>query len=301
MGNLDTGFSGRSISFFSLPQARVFDCELTVSEALEESGMNFHVEKRPVFQQLNDGQFVEVPGKFATYRTDTEAALGVVGNQYTPFNNEPALALVDELLGFGAVIDAAGTWNNGADVFVTARLQNGITVNGEEELDLHLLFRNNHAGTGSVSGYITPVRLSCTNMMSSAVGKAVSQWKCRHTRSVGERVQEAATALKLVDSYKTEMEDAIKLLQETEINLDEFTNFVKELTDAERVQNSMIDVYNTSPTVTQGNRWGAFNAVTEALDWFSPRQTRPESRFASQLDGPIARTRSRAMNLLVRR
>lgn len=303
MGNLETGFSGRSIPFFSLPASKVFEFEPTVSEALDLAGLNFEVKKRPVFDQKANGDFVEVPGKFVTYRTDTEFALGVVGNQYQPFNNEPALGLVDELLGHGARIAAAGSWNNGADVFITAALQNGITVPGEEDLDLFLLFRNNHSGTGAVSAYVTPMRISCTNMLRSAIGQSVSSWKIRHTRTVADRVQEASVALRLVDSYKEEMEGAIRQLQETEISADEFENFIKELTEdkAERVQKSMIDTYNDSDTVTRGNCWGAFNAVTEALDWASPRQTGIESRFASQVEGPISRTRDRAMRLLLTR
>jgi phage/plasmid-like protein (TIGR03299 family) len=298
MGNLATGFSGRSLSFYSLPQARVFDRELTVSEALTESGMDFTVGKRPVFQQLNDGSFTEVPGKFATYRMDTESSLGVVGNQYTVFNNNQAFDFVDELLGFGAVIDAAGTWNNGADVFISAQLQNGIKVEGEEDLSLHILFRNNHAGLGAISGYITPHRLSCTNQMRSAIKSAVSQWKARHTRNVAEKVQEAANAMRLVDTYREAMEGTIQGLQEAEFELSELDDFLKELTASERVQANIREMYNTSETVTRGNRWGVFNSVTEALDWAPARRTGPESRFASSLDGPNQRTRDRAMRLL---
>lgn len=301
MGSLDTGFSGRSIPFFSLPSAKVFDREVTVPEALELSGMNFEVGKRPVFDKKNNGDFVEVPGKFATYRMDTEAALGIVGNQYTPFNNEPALALCDELLGYGALIDAAGTWNGGADVFISAQLQNGITVAGEEDLNLHLLFRNNHAGTGAVSAYITPVRLACTNQMGSALKRAVSSWKIRHTQTVADRVHEAATALNLVDAYKAEYEQTIQQLQEMEFSMEEVDNFLKEFTSAERVQAAIKEVYTTSPTVTQGNGWGLFNAITEQQDWFPARRTSPESRFASQLDGPLARNRDRAMRMLTNR
>lgn len=298
---LTDGFSARSMFFFGLPSSKVFEDQPSVSEALTLAGLDFVVGKRPAFDKKNDDSYCEVPGKFVTYRMDTEATLGIVGSQYTPFDNEPALALCDELLGFGAQIDAAGSWHGGADVFISAQLQNGIVVPGEEDLDLHLLFRNNHAGTGSVSAYITPVRLQCTNMMSSALRKAVSSWKCRHTQTVADRVHEAAAAMELVDSYKVEYEATIQQLQETEFSMDEVDEFLKELTTAERVQKSIKDVYNTSETVTQGNGWGVFNAITEAIDHYPTRRTGPESRFASQLDGPLQRMRDRSMALLTRR
>ena len=295
---LEAGFSGRNIQFYGLPDTSVFEHEPTVSEALELAGLNFEVGKRPLKRQMSNGEIVDAPGRFETYRLDTEAFLGDVGNQYTPFNNEPALALVDELLGHGARISAAGTWNGGADVFITAHLPEGIKVRGEDDLDLYLLFRNNHSGLGSVSTYITPIRLACTNMLSSAIRNAKSSWKVRHTQTVSARVAEAQATLNLVDQYTEAMELTVQQLQDTEMAIDEFDAFLKELTDAERVQKTIKDVYNESPTVTQGNRWGAFNAVTEALDWFPTRRTGPETRFASQLDGPMARTRDRAMRLL---
>lgn len=298
---LESGFSGRSVMFYGLPNSKVFEHEPTVSEALELAGLNWEVGKRPLKRQMSDGSIVDAPGRFETYRKDTEAFLGDVGNQYTPFNNEPALALIDELLGFGCRIAAAGAYHGGADVFITAHLPEGIVVAGEEDLDLYLLFRNNHSGLGSVSTYITPVRLACTNMLASAIGSAVSSWKVRHTQTVSERVNEASATLGLVDKYKEAMTATVKQLQDTEMELDEVDAFLAELTKAERVQKTIKDVYLTSETVTQGNRWGMFNAVTEALDWHPARRTGPESRFASQLDGPIHRTRERAMRLLTNR
>jgi phage/plasmid-like protein (TIGR03299 family) len=307
MGNLESGFiagldaSGRKPSFFSLPESKCFDEQVSSAEALELAGMNFLVGKRPVFQQLNNGSFAEVSGKFASYRTDNEHALGVVGNQWTAFQNEPAFAMVDELLGFGALVRSAGTWNGGADVFISAQLQNGISVEGVTDVDMYLLFRNNHSGTGAVSCYITPVDLRCTNQLSTAIRSAVSSWKIRHTRTVGERVQEASTTLRLVDEYREALENTIKELSEAEMSLEEFNGFLKEWTDAERVQKTVMDVYQNSPNLTQGNRWGAYSAITETLDHMPSRRTGAETRFASQLDGPIARGRERAMRLLVRR
>ena len=300
MSGLDTGFSGRNRFHYQLPKSRVFDRELTVSEALVESGMNFQVEKKPAYRQNAEGQFEEIPGKFETFRTDTDSNLGIVGNQYTVFQNEVAFEFVDELLGFGAVIDCSGTWNNGADVFISARLQNGIKVEGEEDLDLNILFRNNHAGLGAIAGYMTPVRLDCTNMERAAIKGAVTQWKTRHTRNAAERIQQAANTLRLVDTYREAMEGTISQLQQTEFDISEMDDFLKSLTDSERVQNNVREMYNTSDHVTRGNRWGVYNSVTEALDWAPARRTGIESRFASSLDGPTQRTRDRAMRLLTR-
>lgn len=307
MGNLETGFasgldaSGRKLGFYSLPESKTFESGVTVAEALELSGMNFQVAKKPVFRQDREGNFIEVPGQFEHYRTDNDRHLGVIGNQNTAFQNEAAFAMVDELLGFGVEIRSAGTWNGGADVFISAQVPNGIHVEGVMDADLYLLFRNNHAGKGAVSGLISPVDIRCTNMIGSATNKAVTAWKCRHTRTVGDRVQEASIALRLVDEFKESMEAAARKLSEAEMSLEEVENFIKEWEPTkERVQKSVMDTYTQSENLTQGNAWGVYSAVTEALDWNSPRRTGIETRFASQLSGPIASSRQRAMNMLLR-
>lgn len=307
MGNLDTGFasgldaSGRKVSFFSLPSSQVFEEGLKVGEALEKSGMDFRVAKRPVYSKKDTGRFVEVAGKFETYRTDDETTLGIVGNQYKEFDNYEAFALVDELLGHGVEIRSAGTWNGGADVFISAKLPKGIEVPGVVNADLYLMFRNNHAGTGSVSCHVTPVDLRCTNMIGSAIRGAVSTWKCRHTRSVGSRVEEAKHSLQLADTYRQSLAETAKALADMDMELEEFNGFLKQLTNAERVQERIRNTYLNSPNLTPGSRWGAFSAVTETLDWSPARQTSIETRFASQLDGAISNTRTRAMNLLLTR
>jgi len=307
MGNLDTGFSsgldasGRKLGFFSLPDSKNFATGLRVGEALDKSGMDFRVGKRPVFSQKNDGGFQAIDGKFETFRTDTEHTLGIVGNQYKEFDNYEAFALVDELLGSGVEIRSAGTWNGGADVFIAAKLPDGIEVSGVLTADLYLMFRNNHAGTGSVSCHVTPVDLRCTNMIGAAIQGAVSQWKCRHTRSISSRVDEAKHSLALADTYRESLAETAQAMADMDMELEEFNGFLKELTNAERVQDRIRATYENSPNLTPGSRWGAFSAVTETLDWNPARQTGVETRFASQLDGAISSTRTRAMNLLLAR
>lgn len=308
MGNLDTGFAsgldatGRKLWFYSLPDSKLFETGVSVEEALELSGMNFHVGKKPLYRRDKDGEFVETPGVFEHYRTDNDRFLGNVGSQNTAFQNEQAFSFLQEMLGHGLEIRSAGTWDGGADVFITAQLPQGIRVEGADmTADMYALVRNNHAGKGALSMYVTPVDIRCNNMIASAIGSSVSSWKIRHTRTIGDRVHEATTALRLIDEYKNTLEGAIKQLGETEFELSEMDAFLAELTDAKRVQESIRSTYNESENLTRGNRWGVYSAVTEALDWNSPRRTGIETRAASQIDGPIARTRDRAMRMLLTR
>lgn len=298
---LESGFSGRNQQFFGLSSSKVIEGTCSVGEALERAGLNWRVNKIPSGYEGDEGRFIPAGAKFwLTQRNDTGSILGHVGAQYTVFDNEQAFAFADELLGFGAEFEAAGAWNNGANVFLVAKLPEGIKVAGEEDMQLYLQLLNTHDGSGSIAWYCTPSRLSCTNMIRMSIQNAVSSAKIRHTASAPERVAVAAETLRLVDTYKEAMEATVTTLQEMEMELEDVENFFKELTAAERVQAKMLETYNTSPNVPRGNAWGAMNAVTETLQWFPGRQTSMDTRYASNLDGPSQRTVERASRLLLR-
>src|ERR1700704_3124047 len=73
----------------------------TSAEAIEFAGLDFTVEKRPLFTFDNENQAanpdteiiipeIEVPNYYATMRTDTEQVLGVVGKDYEIVQNRDA-------------------------------------------------------------------------------------------------------------------------------------------------------------------------------------------------------------------
>lgn len=300
MATMSTGYSGRNVFFHGLPEAKIVSGAPTVEEAIKLAGLDWQVGLAPVHQVKSDGAVEAVPGRFFTVREDTEQVLGVVGKQYAPFQNAEAFEFANELLGFGVEFDAAGSWDESKKFFLTAKLPEGINIQGEDPVDLYLLFRSTHDGSGAINAMITPVRLACTNMLSLATGKAVSKWSARHTRTVTDRVGEAARTLRIVDAYATEFNKVAEQLLAAEMNLAEFTEFVKEVTPAERLQRGMVANWNESPTVDRTSRWGALNAVTEYYEHLRGGRGNTESRFESLLDGQAAVARTRATQLLIR-
>lgn len=298
---LDSGFSARKIGFFGLPGSHVIEDAPTASAALIQAGLDWEVDLKPMGYQNDAGQWVDVPDRFLTVRSDTGHAFAPVGKQYKVLQNAEAFEFADGLLGFGAQFEAAGSWNGGANVFLTAKLPEGIKVAGEDDLNLYLLFRNTHDGSGAVSGMITPVRLACTNMLPLATRSAVSSWKCRHTATVTDRLQQAADTLRIVETYKEEYEAITKQLQETAMSVEEFDGFVKELTASDRLQEGMRTNWVTSETHARSNRWDALNSVTEFVEHERGGRGNAESRFESNLWGQGAVLRNRAAQLLVRR
>lgn len=310
--SMTDGFSARNIPFYGLPNSKRISEAPTVDEAINLAGLDWNVNLEPMYQftenapegdyTTQEGSFNTIPDRFLTVRSDTNAVLGAVGKQYTTFQNSEAFSFVDELLGFGVEFDAAGCYDNSRKVFLTAKLPNGITVPGtDDSLDLYCLFKTSHDGSSAITTLITPIRISCTNMMNLATKSLVSKWSTRHTRSAADRVQEAARTLNLVDSYRTEFEATSTRLLETEVNLDGFTTLINELTPSSRHHEGMLSNWRNSPTVDRSTAWGAVNAIGEYAEYFRGGRGDTESRFESNIDGQTAALRNRAVNLLIRR
>jgi hypothetical protein len=77
-------------SFFSVNEkawhglGQIINQYPTSEEALKFAGLDYTVEKRKLFtvENLRDNPSIEVPGFFATIRSDNETVLGVVGKDY---------------------------------------------------------------------------------------------------------------------------------------------------------------------------------------------------------------------------
>lgn len=296
---LDSGFS-RVLPFHSLPNSSIIKGTASVEEALVLAGLSWDVEKAPAGHMV-DGVFEEVPGKFVTRRKDNQDPLGIVGAQYSIFQNHESFCFADSLLDNGARFEAAGSWDGGSKVFLVAALPDSVKVQDEEDIRLFLTMVNSHDGSAAVSWFCSPIRLACINQMRLAVSKAVSSSKLRHTRGINDRIQLAAETLGLVDIYRRDLQDGIAQLQSIEMELQEVESFFETLTTSDRVRTSLLTTYNTSPTIVPGTAWSTINAVSEAIQHNPARVTGVETRFDSHLDGSGQRVIERATRLLLNR
>ena len=104
----------------------VIDRYPTSSEAIQHAGLDYIVEKRPLFTYDTANYIgktadniiipeITVPNFFATVRADTEQVLGVVGNDYEVVQNRDAFSFFDAIVGGGEGIlyETAGALGNG--------------------------------------------------------------------------------------------------------------------------------------------------------------------------------------------
>lgn len=211
--------------------------------------------------------------------------LSTVGERYTVVQNEDVFEFGDAILDGGASWEAAGSIRNGRTVFGSLVIPHNFTLDGEgiaDEVRSYLLVHTSHDGTTAVQASVTPVRVVCQNTFTMALRGVKQSYKVRHTQTVGARVQVAREALGLAFEYVDAFEEEAKALFAQSVTDAQFDKIVQaiypkpdETSKAAltrwNTKNDLIhDIYYTSPTQVgiTGTAWGAYNALTERLDWF---------------------------------
>jgi phage/plasmid-like protein (TIGR03299 family) len=243
----------------------------------------------------NDGvTTIDAPG-FATVRsnpfTGQAESLGVVGDAYTPLQNEDHADFLNTLADqSGAVFDTAGSLRGGRQVFITMKLPETLTVGGIDSIDLNIAALNSHDGTSSFRILITPVRVVCANTQAAAIGNHVSSTAIRRTGNAKATVQIARETLGLSFAYCAAFEaEAERLIQTTMTasGFDALTRRIfghapddatKRTRDADRQRHAKLaSLFHDADTQAniRGTAWAGYQAVVEYLDHYAPvRDTR---------------------------
>ncbi len=271
---------------------------MTAKEALTKGGLDWEVEKRKIFADVN-GNMVHVPGHFATVRTTDDRPLGIVGAVYKPVQNHEALDFMDALTESGeAKYETVGSLQHGKIVWVMAKIPNG---HGVDPVEPFLLCTTSHDGTTPVMVTATPVRVVCNNTLNAAIQGAKNKFRIRHTTNVSDKIAEAKKTLDASLQYfhkANEVFDRMKGEKFTEIQLENLilkvmknTEDVAELTD--RQVRSFEGILGEIITLTEkgmgvdlpgvkGTAWGAYNAVVEFLDHYTDVKSR-KGRSAQEI------------------
>ena len=191
----------------------------SLESVLKLSGMDFEVEKRPVFFE-NDktrddkGHFlpskVKVPGIVATVRTDKILPLGIVSDRYEILQNRDAFNFLDSMCYQGAKFETAG-------FFKKNQAANYITMSTEpmeilgDEFDPYIMITNSFDGSIGLRVVLTAIRAVCRNTALMALKRARTSISIKHTKTMEARMEEAKEILLANSKY---MEELKKLAEE---------------------------------------------------------------------------------------
>lgn len=217
-------------SFFSVQQkawhglGQMVQDYPTSSEAIAFAGLNYTVEKLPLFtldqpnmqqsQQTRENGCIEavqpsivVPDYYATVRTDSNQVLGVVGNDYEVVQNTDAFTFFDSIIGgAGIQYETAGALGNGERIFITAKLPDYIQVGNDDLIDKYLFLTTSHNGYGSIIAAFTPTRIVCNNTLHMALSNRTNAVKIRHTGNAKERLSQAHQVMGITNMLSAQLE-----------------------------------------------------------------------------------------------
>lgn len=260
-------------SILSNTIGKVFDNNVTVAEALEQSGANFTVKNvgisaiNPEIQALIDNN-QDVPAsllksmlinnRVATMREDNNQVLGVVSNGYEIVQNKDAFDFVD-LLTNGQISEdnapsvvSAGVLHGGKRVFISTKFPEPISIDdkGNDIIDSYLVMSTTHDGTGAVRVVVTPIRVWCQNTLNIAFRENTGKLSFKHTANIhnkmdltnSESASFAFKCLNLYNEYKKVFEAKIRKFKN--LKLDE--KWVDDILAQVILPENSYDVYRLS-------------------------------------------------------
>lgn len=145
-------------------------------------------------QDLKDNSF---KNRLITYRTDKNVPLGIVSQTYGIVQNKDAFGFIDMLCSgeladrdHAPVITNAGVLGFGERVFITAKFPKPIILDneGDDRVEMYIVFTNSHDGSGAVTGLVTPIRVWCNNTLALAMHENSGKVTYRHTANVMRRL-----------------------------------------------------------------------------------------------------------------
>jgi phage/plasmid-like protein (TIGR03299 family) len=293
-------------SFFSVKEkawhglGQILENCPTSEEAIKYAGLDFEIEKRPLFTTVGDmvssdkskqldialrrntGIFKskELSQKVLV-RNDTESVFGIVSDRYEIVQNTKAFEFFDNIVGEGeAIYETAGALHNGEVIFITAKLPDYIQVK-DDCIDKYLVLTNSHDGKSPIKVLFTPIRVVCNNTLNAALGSSKHQITIRHTGNIDVKLQQAAQLLGITNKLTNELTEIFEGMTKAKVDDTQLVQFIckslnlvpgedgKLSTRSYNVLESVLE-YNEIGAGQQydymkGTVYGAYNAVTGYL------------------------------------
>lgn len=269
-----------------------------MEQVLKAAGLDYEVEKRPVFMQsfgLTGGSFSAIPNRFATVRTSDNHPYDVVSDKYEVIQNRDAFDFVN-YMGDELTFAKAGETGNGV-IYIIGKLPE-VKVLGDSFVP-HVLFRNGFGGKTKITAAICPLRIVCQNQFNFAFKNTENTITIRHVANAESKLVEARETLKLCADYMTELNKmaehfaGMKITQEQRDRVVKYLFPIPEDTainpfkrkTLEDQRAAFINAHNADDNRNfTGTAWGLINAYTDLVTHKEPagkRDDRFEGKFVN--------------------
>ena len=259
------------------------DKQISVREAIVEAKLDWQVELRPLYtEKAGGGAKSGILDHYAVCRTSDNAFLGLVGPDYVPLQNEEALEWFQPFLDSdSATLETAGSLNGGKQVWALAKIgDNKMDVGKEDPVAHYILLSNAHDGSIAVRVGFTPIRVVCNNTLTLAhYSKASQLLRVRHTSGLHYNLELIREIMNVAGREFSATVAQYRRLQKRGIDssgLERYVRIVFSLPEdkggKELIPNIIYLLENGRGSKEAGRTyWGAYNAVTEYLNYFRGR------------------------------
>jgi len=285
------------------------DKKISVREAIVAAKLDWQVELRHVFTDNPDIGKAGILDHYAVCRKSDNAFLGIVGPDYTPLQNQEALEWFQPFLNANeATLETAGSLKGGRHVWVLAKIRDGnMDVGKKDPVAHYILLSNAHDGSVAVRVGFTPIRVVCNNTLTLAHdSKASKLLRVRHTSNLQVNLETVRDTMKVARHEFSATVEQYRHLQRRGIDaagLERYVRVVFSLPDnkgGKELIPNIVYLFENGRGHQEAGRtyWGAYNAVTEYLNYFRGRSQ--DNTLSSLWFGESTLTNKQALHVALK-
>lgn len=263
---------------------------LTPEEILKEAGLDWEVQKNPLYIKTFDDDLREIPAKYALCRSTDNSFLSIVGKNYNPVQNSDAFSFFKKFVDAGGMeMHTAGSLKGGQYVWALAKLKDKFSLKRDKSdvNESYILLMSPHVVGKAFVALHTAVRVVCWNTLSAALD---SQYKGKtfrliHTARFDDNAKaQAEIALGLATQQFKDYQEKAEMLSGKNVNSKQLVKYFSKLFNLEEADDKTANenrsdektlillqsAFEKSPGAqlksASGTWWGAVNAVTWHID-----------------------------------
>lgn len=294
---------------------------LTPDEMLTVAGLNWTVNRQPLWTSPDQNAMNKVDDFFALVRDKDNAVLGLCGNRFVPTQNKDAFTFFDKFIKAGKMqMHTAGSLNNGKFVWALAKVNEGFMLPGRDHVESYMLLSSPHVWGESLKVMFTPIRVVCQNTLTMALNgfNTETSFRMMHTRTFDNNAifAEAEASLGMVDKQLKIYQNQAELLSSVQFRTEnELLKYMRSVLEPQSPANedvpyedlrmktkNVLDLLDSQPgghlESSKGTYWGAYNAITYWADHEAGRNR--DTALTSAWFGPNAALKRRALSEAVR-
>lgn len=275
-----------------------------------EAGLNWDVCESPVqfLSGKDEKELRYVPSNKVLYRSDTGAALSVVGSRYKVVQPSEILEFYRDLTErSGFELETAGVLRGGRKIWALARTGQSTALKGGDVSIAYVLLATACDGTLATTAQFTSVRVVCNNTLAVALSGSEHCVKVPHRTEFDP--QSVKRQLGISVSSWDDFMFRMKMLSDRKVNSEEVAGYFRKVFSnddrgapaiAERPMAKAISLFDghgrgAELSTAKGTAYGLLNSVTEFVDHLRRAKSR-DYRLDSAWFGQGAALKQKALS-----